>query len=70
MLDSDLVVVGYAVGGAWQGVGLQHVRPFAEESDPLCASIELPPNVELPAMLVEEKIPIWFAIESARTSPT
>ena len=46
------------------------MRPFAEESDPLRASVELPPNAELPATLVEEKIPIWFAIESARTSPT
>jgi len=45
------------------------VRPFVEESDPLHASVELPPNAELPTTLVEEKIPIWFATESARTSP-
>ena len=54
-----------SVEGAWQ-----HVRSFAEESDPLRASIELLSNAELPATLVEEKIPIWFAIELACTSPT
>jgi hypothetical protein len=42
------------------------VWPFAEESNPLCASVELPPNAELSATLVEE-VPIWLAIKSART---
>ena len=39
-------------------------------SDPLRASIELSLNAELPVMLVEEKIPIWFTTELARTSST
>jgi len=46
------------------------MRPFTKESDLLRASVELPPNAELPATVVVEKIPIWFAIESARTAPT
>jgi len=59
-----------SVGGAWQGVGLQHAQPFAEESNLLRASVELSPNAEVSVMSVEEEIPIWFAMESACTPPT
>jgi len=47
-----------SIGGAWQGIELQHMQPFAEESNPLRASVELSPNAEVSAMPVEEEISI------------